>query len=63
MVDIKFTQESRLDLIYLAIEKVKAKKYLEIILKNNPKSQKAKMAMQQLNRLLWARKAIEQYQP
>ena len=30
MVDIKFTQESRLDLIYLAIEKVKAKKYLEI---------------------------------
>ncbi len=30
MLDIPFTQESRLDLIYLAIEKTKAKKYLEI---------------------------------
>jgi Flp pilus assembly protein TadD len=39
---------------YYALMKNKneAKKYLEIILKNNPKSQKAKMAMQQINRLL-----------
>jgi len=39
---------------YYALMKNKneAKKYLEIILKNNPKCQKAKMAMQQINRLL-----------